>query len=293
MLGIIALPLVSVPVFACSLSPDYKGPETNFELVQQADVIFIGRLVRSVGGDAEEPMIIVKPQKLLKGAALPEAARITGYLSDRIISDGGKRFKASASPSDPFDIWRPHSEVWSGGCSRYSFNQNAQVVLFFKNIGGKLEWFDPAFARGAEDVLDDEALWVRAVKLYANISQLPGNQQRPALVKEMMILRSVANGDSMEALLADDIERQLSGCGPVSDFVLSNSPCSKSRWVYNIANVDFARKVEPQTFAVKAVANGKNRVGWIVYAISFSSMAALGLVAFFGWRRRRKTNMSS
>jgi hypothetical protein len=266
--------------YACSPSADFKGPLTNFELVQQADVIFIGKLVRSVGNNDYDPMIIVEPQSLLKGRTLPKTAQIRGYLSDRIISDGGKQFKSSASPSDPYDIWRPHSEVWSGSCSRYSFNQNSLVVLFFKDEGGKLEWLDPIFARGSEDVYDEKALWVRAVKLYANISQLAKDQQRAALTKEMKLLRSTAYGDSEETLLADDIERQLSGCGPISYFDLADTTCSKSQWIYNIANIDYQHKDPPSIIEVKTDAKAKSRAEWIPYGAGVFALSALGAITF-------------
>ncbi len=279
--------MVPATGYACSPSADFRGPLTNFELAEQADLIFVGRLVKSVGNDNFEPMILVKPETLLKGKALPKTAQIRGYLSDRIISEGGKSFRSKASPSDPFDIWRPHSEVWSGSCSRYSFNQNSLVVLFFDNENGKLEWLDPTFARGAEDVPDDKALWVRAVKLYADISQLPKDKQRSALSNEMTKLRSAANRNSEEILLADDIERQLANCGPVSYFSPSDTVCGKSQWVYNIANIDFARKVVPSTVEVLPATRFKNRANLISYAAGFCALTALLVVAFFRWRKQR------
>jgi hypothetical protein len=287
LLTIISSVLAPTTVYACSLDADYKGPRTNFELAEQADLIFVGTLVKSVGDDDYHPMILVKPETLLKGKALPKTAYIRGILSDRIISEGGKPFRLNASPSDPFDIWRPHAEAFSGSCSRYSFNQNTLVVLFFDNVNGRLEWLDPAFARGAEDVPDVKALWVRAVKLYADISQLPKDKQRSALSNEMTKLRSAANGNSAEILLADDIERQLANCGPASYFSQSDTVCSKSQWVYNIANIDFARKVMPSNIEVLPTIRFENRANLICYAAAFSALTAMLIVAFFVWRKQK------
>lgn len=277
--------------YGCTPSEDFKGPPTNFELAQQADVIFVGKLARSVGTNGFDSKIIVEPQTLLKGKALPKSAQIRGFLSDRIINDGDRRFKVDANSSDQYDIWRPHPEVWAGGCSRYSFNKNSKLVLFFNFDGKELEWIDPTFGRGSEDVADDNALWVRAVKLYAKISQLPEAQQRPALIKEMSFLRSANYGDDVETLLADDIERQLAKCGPVAEFGPSDKACGKSQWVYNIANMSYLRNAIPQTIELTAAANTKSRTDWMPYVIGFFAMAALGLATLFGWHRWSKAKL--
>jgi hypothetical protein len=258
-------------------------------MVEQSDVIFVGKLVRSIGNDEFDRDILVEPKKLLKGAALPKSSKIRGYLSDRIIRDGEKQFKISATNSDPFDIWRPHPDVWNGGCSRQQFNQDTLVVLFFKNEDGQMVWVDPIFGRGSEDVPDFDALWVRAIKLYSDISLLPKLDQRPALMKEVKALRASAGGNSLAELLADDIDRQLEGCEPVSDFVVNSNICNKPQWVYNIANIPYARRdvpkpIELETDQPKEVARN---FGALIAAAAL--MAAILILMVLIRRNRRKS----
>lgn len=285
---IIASVLAAAPASACSLAPDYKGPETNFELVQQSDTIFLGTLVKSLGNDEFGRKILVKPTALLKGQSLPKAAQIEGYLSDRTIKDGGKQFRVRASSSESFDLWRPHPEVWIGGCSRYSFNQGMQLVLFFKKNGKKLEWFDPPFTRSSEDVSGSDALWVKAVKTYARIGQLPPADQKAALRKEMLSLRKDNFGDRNRTLLADDIERQLAGVGPISDFGFGLNTPRQARWLHNIANETYHAKVlQPAEVEVIADKQPLWKVGWVA-AVAIAVVSLSAGVVFL----RRKTRQA-
>lgn len=230
---------------ACSLPPDYEGPRTNFELVQQADVIAIATLVKSLGNDQFDREISLEPTLLLKGHELPKNLTILGYLSDRTLNVEGKKMRPQAKPSEPRDLWRPHPEVWMGGCSRYTFAKGARLLLFFKKNGPKLEWFDPPFTRSSEDVSGADALWVRAVRTYVRIGRLPVPQQNGALKKEMNELRNATSGDSDGSLLADDIERQLAGVGPVSQFNAESQLDRSTRWANNISNGVYFTVPEP------------------------------------------------
>jgi hypothetical protein len=282
--------LAGPPVSACSLDPDYKGPGTNYELVQQADTIFIGTLVKSIGKDEFDRQILVKPTILLKGQSLAKTVEIRGFLSDRTIMDGDRQFCVRASSSEPFDLWRPHPDVWLGGCSRSTFNQGMQVVLFFKKDGEKLEWFDPPFTRSGEDVSGPDALWVKAVKTYARIDRLPTKDQKYALQSEMLKLRKDDFGDRYRTLLADDIERQLVGVGPISDFGFGPSTPSEIRWLQNIANESYHARVLPP----EEVTTGRDqprfwRFGWIA-AMSIAIVGLLFLSAAFLRRKMRKAS---
>jgi hypothetical protein len=278
--------LLSAASYACSPSDDFKGPLTNFELVEKADVIFIGKLVKSVGDASPEAMIVVEPETLLKGKALPKTAQIRGILSDKIISDGGKHFKVSAQPSDPFDIWRPHPETWSGSCSRYIFDKDMKVVLFFDNNSGNLEWIDPIFARGSEDVSDDKALWVRAVKIYAGISLLAKIDQRPALKKQMAVLRNSRMNDSLSELLVDDIERQLANCGPVSEFGYGDQICDNSKWVYNISNTSYNLRGFQSPIEIVAKAPKSVSSKFSAQAYAMIALVVIVSAALLVWRKR-------
>lgn len=281
-----ALALAAAPVSACSLMPEYKGPETNFELVQQADTIFIGTLVKTLGKDEFDRQILVKPTVLLKGQNLPKAVQIRGYLSDRTIKDAGKQFRVRAISSEPFDLWRPHPEVWIGGCSRYNFNQGMQIVLFFKKNGNKLEWFDPAFTRSSEDVSGPNALWVKAIRTYVRIGRLPPENQKTALRNEMLNLRKDNFGDSDRTPLADDIERQLDGVGPISDFGIDSGTPSETRWLHNIVNQTYHSQVRPPEEV--AVAQNDRKVQTFEWIVAASLLVGALVVSAVVWHRKRQ-----
>lgn len=284
--AILALVLAAAPVFACSLTPDYKGPETNFELVDQADTIVIGTLVKSLGEDEFDRQILVKPTLLLKGQMLPKAVQIRGNLSNRAIKMPDKEFRVHATSSGPLDLWRPHPEVWIGGCSRKNFNQGMQVVLFFQNNGGRMEWFDPAFTRSSEDVPGPNALWVKAVKTYVRIGRLPPKDQKSALRSEMLNLRKDNFGDRDRTLLADDIERQLAGVGPISDFGYGTGTPTETRWFQNIANEAYhAQVLPPEEVAASRDDNSFWKFRWVATVV-LSIIVFAASTAFL--RRRTK-----
>jgi hypothetical protein len=254
-----ALTLVSGSALACSPAPDYKGPGTNFELVQEADTIFVGSLVRSLGKDWLDRKLLVKPTYLLKGPTLPKEVSIRGFLSDETIQLPDKSIRVRATKSSELDLWRPNPEVWIGGCSRQTFNRGMQVVLFFKQDAGQLRWLDPAFARSSEDVAGPNNLWVRAVKLYAQIGQLPLAEQKAALRTEMLKLRKDRFLKSENTLLADDIERQLAGVGPVSHFYIERSTADERRWIENIVNESYRGQV---AIPIDVMSPPKPRSSW-------------------------------
>lgn len=274
---------------ACSLPPDYEGPRTNFELVQQADVIVVATLVKSLGNDQFYREISVAPMLLLKGHELPKNLTILGYLSDRTLNVEGKKMRPQAKPSEPRDLWRPHPEVWMGGCSRYTFAKGARLLLFFKKNGPKLEWFDPPFTRSSEDVSGADALWVRAVKTYVRIGRLPVPEQNGALNKEMNELRDATFGDSEDSLLADDIERQLAGVGPVSHFDAEPQLNRATQWANNISNGIYLALPEPIELKEE---QSRWRAGWTSWEAFASIAAVLALVASITLYLKRKLRMA-
>lgn len=281
--------LTGTSAHACSLPEDYRGPETNFDLVQQADTILVGTLVKSVGDDEFERKILVQPTQLLKGPSLPKTVHILGFLSDRTVEIDGKEFELRVKKSEPLDLWRPHPEVWMGGCRRNVFEKGTQLLLFFKSDAGGLEWFSPPFTRSSEDVTDTNALWVRAVKIYAKIAQLPKSDQRPALISEMQTLRQKdAFGRNESALLADDIERALAGVGPVSGFDTGPESAKARMWADNITEQMYFSLPQP-----REIKESHDRPKWpqasiwIGLSLLVASITAVGLM--FIRRREAKT----
>jgi hypothetical protein len=237
----------------------------------------------------EDPLdrqILVKPTYLLKGSSLPNTSYIRGFLSDETIQLPDRKIRVHATKSSELDLWRPHPEVWTGGCSRQTFERGMQIVLFFKRHGEKLNWLDPAFSRSSEDVSGPDSLWVRAVKLYARISQLPLAEQEPALKAEMLKLRKDGFLNSENELLADDIERQLAGVGPVSHFVIDKSSVDKKRWIENIVNVSYHRQIKPNDVASQN-APIRSKTFWWVIGGMLIIVASILIVAILRKRARR------
>lgn len=283
-IAITTLALATGKASACSPGPDYKGPETNFELVQKADTVLIGTLVRSVGADPLDHKILVRPTYLLKGSTLPKEVLIRGYLSDETIKLSDKEIRVRATKSAALDLWRPHHEVWGGGCSRQTFDRGMQVVLFFKRNGDQLSWLDPAFSRSSEDVSGTDALWVRAVKLYSKISQLPLSEQNMALKAEMLKLRKDNSLNGENELFADDIERQLAGVGPVSEFDIVKSTPDEMRWINNIVNETYHGQITiPQYVALPEKPREARTLWWVIGGI----VVILGAVFSINTMRNR------
>ncbi len=188
------------PAAACSVVPGYRVP-TALELAGQAEAIVLGTVERQEDeGSPFETEVVVRPTLLLKGAELPAEVRLRGYLA---TGEG-----QAATRSDPRELFRVNPDALSGGCNRYVFERGMQLVLFLRRDGrGELRPSLPPFARAAEDVPGPESLWVRAVRLYADISALPAKQRRAALIARRDALR--ASGDPDSALLAADVDRQL------------------------------------------------------------------------------------
>lgn len=272
---------------ACSLAPDYKAP-TNFELVQQADVILVGTVIKSIENESPDyHNLLVKPSLLLKGEKLPNAVFIHGMLAGEILESGGKRLVIQSKDSQPFDLWRPHPEGGSGSCSRYTFKKGYQLLLFFKRKGDELVWLDPPYGRGSEDVSGPDALWVKAVKIYAKASLLPQEQQKAELVRQMKTSRDGdASGKQFEnELLADDIERQLDGVTGWSASIEDKNTSKLARWQNNIYNAIFFDVPEPIEAKRETV---KSKPDWKTIALLLGFLNLITLLIIFGLRMRRK-----
>lgn len=190
----------AAPADACSVDRSYRVP-TNFELAESADTILLGTVERQEGeGSIFDTAVILRPTLLLKGAALPAEVRLGG----RLAIPGAR----PVTRSDPSELHRVNRDALSGGCNRYVFERGMQLVLFLqRDSKGELRPSLPPFARAAEDVPGPDALWVKAVRLYAGIAALPAGRRRAALAERRDALR--ASGDPDSALLAADIDRQL------------------------------------------------------------------------------------
>lgn len=190
------------PAHSCSMTAGYKVP-TTLELAASAESIVLARVGDAL--PAEEGDIFGKltltPETLVYGGALPEKLTLDGYLN------GGRLI---ATNSDPNELSRANPDAFWGGCNRYVFRKGMLLLLFLaRQKDGSLAIRNDSFARTLEDVPDESAPWVRAVRFYAEISRYPKDVRRRKMSAEHDRLQGT--GDSVDALLAMDIERQISG----------------------------------------------------------------------------------
>lgn len=195
--------LAAAPAEACSVIPGYRAP-SGLELAERADTILVGTVEGGAktrdGGLPGSAGVRVRPTLLLKGPALPARVVIDGYLE-------GPRTGAPAR-SDPRELRRANPDSFSGACVRYLFARGMKLVLFFDREDGKLRFARRPFARVAEDVRSDKALWVKAVRLYAEVAALPEAEREAGLIARRDALRA-RRGDKDAMLLADDIDVEL------------------------------------------------------------------------------------
>lgn len=200
-LAALALLAAPLPAAACSVAAGYRVP-TNLELVAQADLI----LLASIEDGATDPrsadamQVRIRPLAALKGTVPAGSLTLQGAM----IGDGMLEL------SNPYDLERPHPQSMAGACTRYAFARGSRVLFFLKADGGDWVPSAPPFSRWAEDVLSEDAPWVQAVRLYAEIAALPAAEQAKALAAHRDTLRA-RRADPVARLLAADIDRQLAG----------------------------------------------------------------------------------
>ena len=207
MVGLGRLTLILV-VFAASDSiactpPSGINPRiaTNVELVQEADLIILGRVVSGPPPTAkiglpwaDPPQIVVQPTEILKGVAPRVPPRLFGSL----YNGNGK----SVQPA-PTTLTEANPNVYEGGCIRTQFSKGTLVVAMFKKTQAGLRSLHFAFARNAEDVADPNATWVRAVKYYVTASAPGPQDQRTAFIA--LRTKLIQRGDPDDLEIAKDI----------------------------------------------------------------------------------------
>jgi len=193
----------AAPARACSVVSGYKVP-TNLDLAVAADTIVLATVTGMRKGEGVwSSAVIVRPSLLLKGDTLPESVELPGAV---LASD-----QWSARPSASRELRRANPDTQVGGCVRYVFARDMQLVLFLKRgEDGKLVPYRKPFSRDAEDVTGPNALWVRAVREYAAVSALPEAARKARLHARIAELRAMRD-DPDAAAIADDLQIELSG----------------------------------------------------------------------------------
>lgn len=204
-----SLPVISLTICsgaqACSVSGSYRVP-TTLQLVEQADAIVLARVVDG-GPIAFEPAARLG----VRSARLVPFAAIKGdYAGRRIVFDYAALEMPSelATPSDPRNLIDANPDAFRGSCNRYVFKPNMIVVAFLKKDGKDLVPYAPAFSRALEDVPNEDALWVKAVRMYVAIAQKPKSSR----LKEMRRQRDILGfeiEDPDARLLSLELDRAL------------------------------------------------------------------------------------
>lgn len=194
--------LTAVPAAACSVMPGYTVP-TAYEMALKSDAIIIAE----VNGELSSNEVwgrfaTVKPIAPLKGK-VPHG-NLTIDFSMLATPD------YRATPSDPRELRAPNPGIPAGSCWRYVFDKGMKLVLFLvRDKQGALAVFRSPFARDAEDVADDHALWVKAVREFAKISLLPEARRKRAM--RARIAKLNAAGDPDSRAIAADMVTELKG----------------------------------------------------------------------------------
>jgi hypothetical protein len=162
---VMALALAAVygsDVNACSPGVGYVRP-TNFDLVRKADVIVVAsaNLDGATTDRRQRASVRFRTDIDLKGNLPKEFER-------------GNDVYGNPAPSDPDNLLSVNPEAMSGACHRYLFRRNDQYVLFLTK-GKDGTYSDPgySFVRDSEDFSGEGSAWVRAIRLYIAIQELP------------------------------------------------------------------------------------------------------------------------
>lgn len=192
---------------ACSVPGSYRVP-TTLHLVEQADAIVLARVVD--GGPIGYPpaaRLGIRSARLVPFAAIKgEYAGHQIIFDDAAIEDVPAGLKVA--PSDPRNLVDANADAFSGFCNRVAFRQGMIIVAFLKKDKGNLVSFAPAFSRALEDVPSPDALWVKAVRLYVKIADVPKSRR----MKEMRYRRDLLNleiDDPDSRLLALELDRAI------------------------------------------------------------------------------------
>lgn len=198
---------------ACTLSPDYRVP-TTMQLVRSADAIVLARVRDfdvSPVGQSLIPETVLDVENVIAGSDAPNQVRVRGGMPDE---SSRVRRGERARHSDPEELVHVNPDASFGYCNRYIFERGMLLLLFLdRGEDGSYSVINFPYARTLEDVPDANALWVRAVRFYASVAPLGRHQRRRAMERERDRLQ--ATGDRLDAILARDIDRQLSFRYPV------------------------------------------------------------------------------
>ncbi len=208
-----SLPLIILTICsdaqACSVPASYRVP-TTLQLVEQADAIVLARVVDG-GPSTFEPLAHI-------GARLPRLVpfeAIKGHYSgqrivfeDAVLAMPKSTHDIRSTPSDPRNLVDANPDAFSGSCNRFVFKPGMIIVAFLKRDGKDFMPFAPPFSRALEDVPDRDAVWVKAVRMYAAIARKPKSLRRAEMRRQRNVLAEEID-DPDARLLALELDRAL------------------------------------------------------------------------------------
>lgn len=112
--------------------------------------------------------------------------------------------------SNTYELEGAHPLSYIGGCIRYMFSEGTTALFFLERRDGDWAPAGDAFSRWAEDVIRDDAPWMKLTRFYANVLESDPTERKALLEAERDRLRA-REDDPVAALMASDIERQLAG----------------------------------------------------------------------------------
>jgi hypothetical protein len=201
-----ALPLITLMICsggrACNVPASYRIP-TTLQLVERSDAIVLARVLDG-GPSKYNPLRLARlvPFQGIKG----------DYSGRQIIFEDATlampKQGMTATPSDPRNLVDANPDAFKGTCNRVVFNPGMIVVAFLKRDGRNFVPFAPAFSRALEDVPSGNALWVKAVRLYAAIARKPKSLRRSEMRRQRDFLKYEIE-DPDARLLALELDRAL------------------------------------------------------------------------------------
>ena len=178
----------------CSAVIGYRLP-TNYELVQQADVIVVA--------EAISLQVKVKRKGVSYGTfKFKVIEKIKGAFDREFISaEGDTDLRAWGDPND-FSYRKPGR----GPCHATDYRRGAKYVLFMEKWRGEWIVSGPPFTRINVLVDDPDAPWAQAVRRYAQVVALGDYEQEKAALWELRA-RAERGEPGCPHALAADIDR--------------------------------------------------------------------------------------
>jgi hypothetical protein len=211
---------------ACTPPADYRVP-TNFELVQQADLIVLALVIAGPElPDGKPGAVQIAPMEVLKGVLPAEPVGLSGTV-------GGVQGDYEAAPT-PLTAAH-YSTRDSARCTRQIYAKGNLVLALFRKTDQGFRPIDAPLARAVEDVESFDSLWLRTAKRYVALqAQASGDALRDAVIAERDRL-----SDHMPALDAEAVEYDLrqwlatkSIAKPRGD-LHDNIEVERARWAYD------------------------------------------------------------